>query len=592
MNSPANIKKQSAVRRVIYLLKDRKKTILFLSALVIVAQGANIVVPFISKILIDSLTSFIKNGGALPTPVLLYSAIGIFIATVVSSAVQASYNYHLFKLVTGIEDRVRNATFEKYLRLHALFHHGASSGQIIGRIERGGTSIYIILNDIIGQNLFPPLVVFVGTFAALLYKNVWIALAVLIPFPIYFFVTRNLSNRIYKIEQEANDAFEAVSRELYDVAGNVLTVKKFSQEERETEHERVLMARAREIQYGAERLWGVIENVQTSIATVGRVAVLGLSAWFVLRGSATIGDFVLYITLQNMAYQPLAQLSIIFPRMRRNATRAERLFAILDEPVRVLDVQDASELAPLQSKIEFKNVSFGYRDDGGWAIKNVSVVIPAGSTVALVGRSGSGKTTFINLLLRSYDPQEGQILFDGTDIRQVTQESLRRQIAVVPQEVDLFSRSVAENIAYGQPSVKRREIENAARTALAHDFIGKLEHGYETVVGERGIKLSGGERQRVGIARAVLRDPRILILDEATSHLDTESERLITKATDALIKNRTSIIIAHRLSTVLHADKILVFNKGVIEAEGTHAELLHSSPTYARLHSLQFADEE
>ena len=173
----------------------------------------------------------------------------------------------------------------------------------------------------------------------------------------------------------------------------------------------------------------------------------------------------------------------------------------------------------------------------------------------------------------------------------MTQESLRGQIAVVPQEVDLFSRTVAENIAYGRGIVPREQIENAAKTALAHDFILKLEHGYETVVGERGIKLSGGERQRIGIARAVLRDPRILVLDEATSHLDTESERLITQATDMLIKNRTSFIIAHRLSTVIHADKILVFKEGTIEAMGTHAELLKTSPTYARLHDLQFAEE-
>ena len=195
------------------------------------------------------------------------------------------------------------------------------------------------------------------------------------------------------------------------------------------------------------------------------------------------------------------------------------------------------------------------------------------------------------MLLRSYDPQQGSILIDGVDIKKVTQASLRSQIAVVPQEVDLFSRTVAANIAYGHEEMTRAQIENAARTALAHDFILRLDKGYETVVGERGIKLSGGERQRVGIARAVLRDPRILILDEATSHLDTESERFIARATNNLIKNRTSFIIAHRLSTVIHADKILVFSKSGIEAVGTHAELLKSSPTYARLHDLQFNEE-
>jgi ABC-type multidrug transport system fused ATPase/permease subunit len=264
----------------------------------------------------------------------------------------------------------------------------------------------------------------------------------------------------------------------------------------------------------------------------------------------------------------------------------------MDEPVMVTDKANAIAITPLQRSIKLKNVSFAYRENREWALRNINLDVAAGTTVALVGRSGSGKTTFINLLLRSFDPQKGAILIDGIDIRDVMQESLRRQIAVVPQEVDLFSRTVAENIAYGNPAASQKDIENAAKTALAHDFIMKLEHGYETIVGERGIKLSGGERQRVGIARAVLRNPQILILDEATSHLDTESERLISRATKALIEHRTSFIIAHRLSTILHADVIAVFKDSHIEATGTHKELLKMSPTYKRLYEMQFEDDD
>ncbi|MEI7497894.1 MAG: ATP-binding cassette domain-containing protein [Candidatus Falkowbacteria bacterium] len=311
-----------------------------------------------------------------------------------------------------------------------------------------------------------------------------------------------------------------------------------------------------------------------------------------MNGTATIGQFVLYITLQSMAYQPLSNLGALFTRIRRNLTRVERLLSIFDESVHIMDKPNAIKLLPLKTGVEFKNVSFSYRGDNQYALKHINVMVPAGTTCALVGRSGSGKTTFINLLLRSYDPQKGGIFIDNVDIRDATQESLRKQIAVVPQEVDLFSRTIAENIAYGQTKISSKLIAGAAKTALAHDFILKLENGYQTVVGERGIKLSGGERQRIGIARAVLRDPRILILDEATSHLDTESERLITKATDALIKNRTSFIIAHRLSTVIHADMILVFAKGGIEAIGKHSELIITSPTYRKLHDLQFVEDE
>jgi ABC-type multidrug transport system fused ATPase/permease subunit len=592
-NSSQSITNQPAViRRVISLVKTNKGTVVFLLALITIAQAMNLAVPFISRTLINTLTAYITGHSALPWSTLIYSAIGILVATIASSATQSSYNYHLFKFVTKTEDRARHMAFEKYLQLHALFHHGASSGQIIGRIERGGTAIYSILDDIIGQNLVPSTIMFVGTFAALLYVNPWIALAILVPFPIYFFATKKVSDRIYEIEKRSNEAFELMSKELYDVAGNVLTVKKFSQEELEMAHEKTLSTNARAIQYEAERLWGIMENIQTTIATIGRVAVLGLSAWFVLIGQATIGDFVLYITLQSMAYQPLTQLSILFPRMRRNATRVERLFSVLDEPVMVTDKPGAVEISPLQRQIDFKDISFAYHDDKGWALQDINFTVVAGTTVALVGRSGSGKTTFINLLLRSFDPQKGGVLIDGIDIRDITQKSLRKQIAVVPQEVDLFSRTIAENIAYGDPSATRKDIEDAAKTALAHDFIMKLEHGYDTVVGERGIKLSGGERQRVGIARAVLRDPQILVLDEATSHLDTESERLISKATKVLIKNRTSFIIAHRLSTILHADVIVVFKDSRIEAMGPHKELLKKSPTYKRLYELQFEDND
>jgi len=580
------------LRRIALFFGGYKKTIVFLLFLITASQIASIVAPFITKILIDSLTKFISNGGMFPWQTLIYCAIGILIVTLLSSILQSSYNYRLFKMVTTVEDKIRNRALQKYLQLHSLFHHGASSGQIIGRIDRGGVSIYAIVHDIIGQNIVPPIIIFFGAFFALLYSNVWIASAILIPFPIYILATRHIANRIYKIEQQVNDASENISKEMYDVAGNVLTVKKFSQEEVETDNNRILLINMREIQYKAERLWQRVENIQTVISTTGRVAVLGLSAWFVLNGTATIGQFVLYVTLQNMAYQPLSNLGSLFTRMRRNMTRVGRMFSILDEPLHVVDMRGAVNLPLFEKKIEFQNVSFSYRNDNRYAVQDLNVIIPARTTCALVGRSGSGKSTFINLLLRSYDPQNGQILFDGIDIKTVTQASLRGQIAVVPQEVDLFSRTVAQNIAYGRGDVQKEQIENAAKTALAHDFIVKLEKGYDTIVGERGIKLSGGERQRIGIARAVLRDPKILILDEATSHLDTESEQLITRATDELVKNRTSLIIAHRLSTVINADKILVFNEGKIEAVGTHKQLLRSSSIYARLYSLQFRDED
>lgn len=576
--------------RILSLLRAYKRSALFLITLVFLATIFDIAVPFMVQRLIDRLLDFLRHGGGDPTLLLIWLSGGILIATILSYGLRSLYDYNLFTTVTQFEDSIRKQAFESYLLLHVLFHHKSSSGQIIGRLERGASAIYAVLHDVFGHNLLPPSIVFVGVLITLFLKDPWIALVVFLPLPIYIFCVQKIANRIYEIEKQVNEQFELVSKESYDVAGNILTVKKFSQESAEAKHHSELLAEARRIQYSAERLWKIIENVQTLIATIGRISVILLGGFFVVRGISTIGEFVLYVTLQNMAYSPLQQLSIAFPRLRRNAARVERLFSILDERPQIKNKTNAQDLPVHNKDVEFKNVWFRYGREQRWALKRINVVIRAGSRVALVGRSGSGKTTFINLLLRSYDPSQGEILVDGYNLKDIKHKSLLDQIAVVPQEVDLFSRTIFENISYGKPGVRKEGVVRAAKTALAHDFIMRTEMGYDTIVGERGIRLSGGERQRIGIARAVLRDPRILILDEASSHLDTESERLIAQAIQALIKDRTTIVIAHRLSTVLGADMIVVFQEGEIEASGKHTELLKKSSTYRRLYALQFVD--
>jgi ABC-type multidrug transport system fused ATPase/permease subunit len=573
--------------RVLSLLGERKRMAGALLALITCGAAFDISVPFITQRLIDTLIQSLGRPGGNLLPVLLSSAAGILVATVLQRAIKSFYDYNLFRTATSLEDTLRNRSFEKYLRMHALYHSNSNSGQIIGRIDRGCTAMFAILHDIFGQSLVPPLIVFAGVLGSLLFKNAVIAGIVFLPLPIYLLVVRRLTERIYDMERQVSEDFEVVSKESYDVASNVSTVKKFSQEKSETVNQAHLLARARQSQYRVERLWALIENIQTLIATLGRVSIIVAGGLLVLWGKATIGELVLYITLQNMAYQPISQLSVIFPRLRRNMSRVERVFELLDARGEVQDKPNAQILPPLSSRIEFRDVWFRYGKDKRWVLKNVDVTVPAGATVALIGASGSGKTTFINLLLRSFDPERGSILIDGVDLRDAAQESLRSQIAVVPQEVDLFSRSIAENIAYGKTGVTKEDVVRAAGTALAHDFIMRAEQGYETVVGERGLKLSGGERQRIGIARAVLREPRIFILDEATSHLDTESERLIQEATRNVIKDRTSFLIAHRLSTIRHADFIIVFADNTIEAIGTHEQLAFTSPTYRRLHALQ-----
>jgi ABC-type multidrug transport system fused ATPase/permease subunit len=303
-----------------------------------------------------------------------------------------------------------------------------------------------------------------------------------------------------------------------------------------------------------------------------------------------VGEYVLYIALQDMVYGPISQLSILLPKLRRNLSRAERLFEILDERRTVEDLPQATPLQATTRSVQFRNVSFRYLGAESDTLRGINFDVPPGATVALIGSSGSGKSTLMNLLQRLYDPQEGSILIDGQDIREVTQESLREQIAVVPQEVELFSRSILENIAYGQDRIERERVERAAKMAQAHQFILECDRGYNTQLGERGLRLSGGERQRIGIARAIARDPKILILDEATSHLDNESERLIQVAMERVTKGRTSFIIAHRLSTIRKADLVVVFANHGIEAVGTHDELWDKSPTYRKLYGIHLAE--
>jgi ABC-type multidrug transport system fused ATPase/permease subunit len=315
-----------------------------------------------------------------------------------------------------------------------------------------------------------------------------------------------------------------------------------------------------------------------------------LGGYFVLSQRCTVGDYVLFIAMQDMVYGPISQLSVILPKLRRNLSRAEKMFEILDERSLLCDAKQPQRLDDVRHSVEFRNVSFQYPDSREWALQNISFEVPAGATVALIGPSGSGKSTVMNLLQRLYDPQHGTVLIDGMDVRNIEGRELRRRISVVPQEVELFSRPIMQNIGYGRDYVVLDEVERAARLAHAHDFISRCDGGYESQVGERGLRLSGGERQRIGIARAAMSDAGILILDEATSHLDNESERLIQVALDKVVRGRTSFIIAHRLSTIRNADLVLVFREGQIEAVGRHDELWRESPTYRALYAHHSGD--
>lgn len=562
-----------------------------LSVLILVAAALDLAVPFVTRSLIDQIIHALGSKHQGSIRMLVMSAAAIFAATTATRVLRSFYNYRLFHTASQCEDEVKNAAFGNFLLLDTEYQASVNTGEVVGALDRGGTAIFVILYEILGQNLIPSLLVVVGVLVSLTLKNPWIALAVFLPLPAYVLTIGGLGERMHRLERQVSRAFETVTKESYDISSNVRAVKKFSREKHESRTQRELLDSARDVQYRGERLWAVIENLQSFIATAGRVSVITLGGYFVLTHRCTVGDYVLFIAMQDMVYGPISQLSVILPKLRRNLSRAERLFEILEAHRVICDAPDARPLAGAEHSVEFRNVSFRYAGSDRWSLKNVSFQAPAGSMVALIGRSGSGKSTLMNLLQRLYDPQEGSILLDGVDIREIQLQSLREHIAVVPQEVELFSRSIFDNVAYGRDKVTRSEVEQAAQAAQAHGFIQKCEDGYDTQVGERGMKLSGGERQRIGIARAMVHDPKILILDEATSHLDNESERLIQVAFEKLIQGRTCFVIAHRLSTIRKADIVVVFAEGEIEAVGTHDELWDTSPTYRKLHSLHLAEQ-
>ena len=558
--------------------------------LITLTAAADIAIPFVTRGVIDGVIRALQHHSTTALQSLLLAAGAILGLTVLTRVVRSFYNYRLFCLISRAEDEVKNGAFANFLKLDTDYQNNVNTGEVIGAFDRGATAIFVILYEILGQNLLPSLLVLTGVLGTLLLKNAWMAAIVFLPLPAYAFCIGRLSHRMHRMEFLISHSFERVTKESFDIASNVRAVKKFGREDNEARTQRRLIDRARTKQYSGERLWALIENVQSLFSTAGRVGVIAFGGYLVLSRRISVGEYVLFISLQDMVYAPISQLSILLPKLRRNLSRAERIFEILEQPRKIEDARDAVALNGPERQVRFENLSFLYTGADSATLRDVNIDVPAGATVALIGPSGSGKSTLMNLLQRLYDPQGGRISIDGFDLRNLTQKSLREQIAVVPQEVELFSRSILENIGYGRDNVSRSEVEQAARVAQAHEFIMRCDKGYDTQVGERGMKLSGGERQRIGIARAIVRDPKILILDEATSHLDNESERLIQAAMEEVTRNRTCFIVAHRLSTVRKADMVVVFASNTIEAVGTHDELWQQSPTYRQLYGIHVAE--
>jgi subfamily B ATP-binding cassette protein MsbA len=410
--------------------------------------------------------------------------------------------------------------------------------------------------------------------------------------PIVAFLTARFGTRLRNL---ARDSFEG-SKELTDTAQEALSnqsiVKAYRGEEREAARFTTVAQRIVRANLRSARIAGFAPPVIEMLGVIFVVFLLYFGQREIVSGRMNAAQFLTFLFFLFRSYDPMRKLSRLQNNMEQALAAAHHVWEVMDEHMEIPDKAGAITLRPLREAIELRDVSFGYANEGRPVLRDVNLKVPAGKMVALVGESGGGKSTLTKLLPRFHDPTSGSVLWDGVDLRDVSLQSLRRQIAIVTQETVLFNDTVVHNISYGKPEATQSEIEAAATTAYAHDFIMELPLGYQTIVGERGVFLSGGQRQRLAIARSLLVDAPVLILDEATSALDAESERYVQRAIANLVRDRTTIVIAHRLSTIRRADTIVVMEAGRLIEMGTHEELLTRGGQYKKLYELQFADEE
>ena len=458
----------------------------------------------------------------------------------------------------------------------------ASSGKLISRFTN---DIYIMRQSVstLFTGMIKEVLTLIFLIAVMIYQSWQLALIALVIFPVTAWPIIRLGKRMRKISGQTQANLSEFAGQLDETFAGVRLVKAYAQEEREiTKASRMI-----ESLYG---LYAKAAKVQSAASPMMEMftgmVIAGIIFWGgaqVMDGTTTPGMFFSFITALIMAYKPAKTLAGMNTQLQEGMAAAGRLFSVLDTAPTVQDAADAKALEVKDGLLKVENASFHYPDDSG--LEDISLEVPAGSSVALVGPSGGGKSTLMNLLLRFYDPQQGTITIDGINIAHVTQASLRQHIALVSQETVLFDDTVAANIAYGLPDATREQIEQAAKDAAAHEFISAMEDGYNTRIGPRGVKLSGGQRQRLAIARALLKDAPILLLDEATSALDTQSEALVQAAIDRLMKGRTCVIVAHRLSTIAHVDKVYVMDGGKIVESGTHAELQAQKGLFYQLYA-------
>jgi len=593
--SDAQIQGWSVIKRVVpYLWPEgqgwvRRRVVIALAVLLlskVIAVGT----PILYKQAVDALAP----EGADAATVLGLGAVGLTLAYGLARLMTVGFQQLRDVVFTKVGQRaLRQLALETFTHIHRLsmrYHITRKTGGLSRIIERGVKGVDFLLRFLLFS--MGPLVLELMMISAVLFFlfDVWYLAVVVLTIALYVWFTFKVTEWRVKIRKEMNDQDTDANQKAIDSLLNFETVKYFGAERWEADRYDVAMANYENAAIRTNYSLAFLNFGQSFLITGGLVAVMVMAALGVQRGDLTVGDFVMVNAYMIQITMPLNFLGTVYREIRQALIDMGDMFDLLEQPAEVQDKPNAAQLQVTGGRVVLQGVTFGY-DAARPILKGVSLEVEPGQTVAIVGSSGSGKSTIGRLLFRFYDVGGGALLIDGQDVRDITQESLHAQIGVVPQDTVLFNDTVHYNIAYGRPTASEEEIIAAAKAAKIHDFIVSLPDGYETTVGERGLKLSGGEKQRVGIARTLLKNPPILLLDEATSALDTETEMEIQAELKAMGKGRTVITIAHRLSTIADADRIVVLEDGVIVEEGRHDDLLAAAGRYASLWNRQSEEE-
>ncbi len=570
------------LRLVRYLLRYRVRLFaaLVCSGMVAALTGAN---AYLVQPVLDGI--FISKDQTL----LIVLPIVIVVVAILKAGFSFGQNYLMNYVGNNAVADIRQELFLQLMRMPVGFHDANTSGRLVSRVMN---DVNLMANAVAGvlRDFFQQGLTFLAMLGVILYMNWKLAALSVVVVPLSVHTMVRMGKRLRGLAARGQERMGDMSSALQETLAGIRIVKAFGREEAECQR----FQTSNRAYLGAS-----MKAIQVSVLTSSHMEVIGVfgiagiiwyGGYLVIHGTMTPGAFFSFLTAMVMAYTPIRKLSGANNIIQQALSAAVRVFEVLDMETEWQRDRGRAELPTIVRSMDFDHVAFQYNGSEHPAVTDITLRIAAGEMVALVGSSGSGKSTLVSLVPRFYEPTSGRVLIDGHDIREVTLRSLRAQIGIVSQDTMLFDDTVRNNIAFGRAGASDEEIVRAAQLAYAHEFIQRLPDGYQTMIGENGVKLSGGERQRLAIARAILRDPPILILDEATSALDSESERIVQLALANLMKNRTTLVIAHRLSTVQNADRIVVLDRGRVVKSGRHEELLRRGGPYSRLHAIQFRD--